>query len=291
MLEYRYLVTTLGAVFIALGAGIALGGLVAGGFVPAPEAAETDAFYEPAAGGATDTAGLAAEAAELRAVLADSEQFNRVLTESLLAGRLAGKRLGLVVTGEAAAPSELEALLIAAGAEIVSRTEVMDLSLADAAAARRVSDFYGLAASASPEALRTRIGSSVGVILGGQYSQNTLNFLQELGVLRFSGDYSQGLDGVLVLGGVMDAARDWSGTFDAGMLTTLLRLQPNVVGAELSAAAISYMPLYQAYGADTVDNADQAAGRFACVLVLDQASGHFGRKAAADALVPAWVSF
>jgi hypothetical protein len=280
MIDYRYFVTSVIAVFIALGLGVLLGGAVAGGFFTGQE---LEQFETP-----EEDVDLVAENAGLRDSVVYYTEFSRQLARPILANRLVGRRLSLIVTGQSAVPPELEAALDLAGAQIVARTAVADLTLEDAQVRSRVISFYGLSAEASADELRTQIGSSVGVMLGGRYSQNTVTFLQELGLLSFEGDYQSDIDGVVCFGGAAaDEVRYWAETFDAGLLSALIRLQPNVVGAEYYGAAVSYMPLYQAYGIDTVDNADQASGQLALVLALDQAAGRFGRKDTAQQLIPA----
>ena len=81
---------------------------------------------------------------------------------------------------------------------------------------------------------------------------------------------------------------DGSARFLAGFYSGLIAAPVPVVGVETTDARRSTVKAYQRNGISSVDDVDEAIGRFALVLLMDGAkAGHYGvKQSAADGVLP-----
>ena len=86
------------------------------------------------------------------------------------------------------------------------------------------------------------------------------------------------------------AGKQYDGTarFLAGFYSGLIAAPVPVVGAETTDSSQSTVKAFQRNGISSVDDVDEAIGRFALILLLDGAkAGHYGVKpSAADGVLP-----
>jgi Copper transport outer membrane protein, MctB len=89
---------------------------------------------------------------------------------------------------------------------------------------------------------------------------------------------------------VRTAGKQYDGTarFLAGFYSGLIAAPVPIIGVETTDARQSTIKAYQRNGISTVDDVDEAIGRFALALLLDGAkAGHYGVKpSAADGVLP-----
>ena len=287
MIGYRHLVTSLIAIFIALGLGIFIGH-----FISAKDQASSIEQLPSQYELNSEENGYAAVVAtnvELLESIAMYEEFGKVLLDSLLNERLAGKNLALIVTGHQEVPTSMLEVLDLAGAKIVSQTIVGDLSIPAEALSKSLIDFYGLPVQATGEEIRRQIGISTGVIVSGQNSSSTVEYLTQWNLVHFAGDYQVPVDGFIILGGAIQDEVNASTSFDIGLILGLGQHPGVKVGVECSEVAVTYMSEYQQLRLRTIDNVDQMPGQYALVMALDQVQGNFGIKPTADQLIPSWI--
>jgi Copper transport outer membrane protein, MctB len=240
--DYRYHALSLVAVFLALTVGLLLGvaigdrGLVAG----ARDLLHADLR--------TDVEQAGAETRALQEELDRRDRFERQAYPALVAGRLEGRRIGLVFLGarDEAVYEQVRAALAPAGATLAFVTQ----------------------AEGGREPLGRRTGAALAG--GGPVPPDVL--------AGTAGDLS-GADGIVLAGSA-------EGPFEDGVVEGLRAAV--VVGVELAATVPSRTGWYREHGLSSVDNLDNVAGMAALVLLLaGEGSGAYGEKPGAVDVVPA----
>jgi hypothetical protein len=280
--DFRYHALSLVAVFLALAVGLLLG--VAIGDSGLVSSAKQD--IEDSLRG--DVKASRAEAADLRAQLAQRDDYERQTFPDLVAGRLAGDQIGLLFLGDTSGQitDEVRDALEPAGATLRWVGALREPPDVEQLAERAEGTRYA-AMSIDPTLLSPfshRMG--VQLVVGGRLvSQERPALMQS-----FSGDLGV-LDGVVV---VRDPDRpeeddDQKGTteeLEDGIVSGLNRTDVPVVGVEELDADPSQISWYRDRGLASVDSVDQLSGRAALVFALAGADGAYGLKSSAEALLP-----
>jgi hypothetical protein len=280
--DFRYHALSLVAVFLALAVGLLLG--VAIGDSGLVSSAKQD--IEDSLRG--DVKASRAEAADLRAQLAQRDDYERQTFPDLVAGRLAGDQIGLLFLGDTSGQitDEVRDALEPAGATLRWVGALREPPDVEQLAERAEGTRYA-AMSIDPTLLSPfshRMG--VQLVVGGRLVSQVRPALMQ----SFSGDLGV-LDGVVV---VRDPDRpeeddDQKGTteeLEDGIVSGLNRTDVPVVGVEELDADPSQISWYRDRGLASVDSVDQLSGRAALVFALAGADGAYGLKSSAEALLP-----
>jgi hypothetical protein len=285
-IDYRYHIGSFVAIFLALLLGI----LIGIGLAPNPQ--ELDQVVS----GLKDDYRKVSESKEAELIaLREGEREAAMLTRqtvaALIAGRLQGKRIAIVVDhdfGGDPLPDTLRGTLKDAGATVVA---MMVLTRDFVTLPPKVKQRVGERLSLYPPPgvyVRTVIAEAIAQDLARGGATLILD-LQSSGLLKSAADsdYTVRPDVVLVVGGAAAPEEIAPERIDLPMIRKLTALGLRVVGVEPRSAVVSVIPLYKAAGIATVDNADTAAGRLSTVIVLAGAEGHYGVKDTADSFLPA----
>lgn len=284
-IDYRYHIGSFVAIFFALLLGI----LIGIGLAPQPEelervAAELKADYRKTREEKEE------ELQRLRQLSDENGELARKTVASLVADRLAGKRVAIILNhqfGRDPLPDNLRALLKEAGANVTSTSTITSefVTLPQnvrQAASERLSLY-------PPPGVhfRTLIAQAIAKDLA-QGRADLILGLYTIGLLRFTSDSDFTLrpDAVLIVGGLSSAEDAAPERIDLPMIEELTGRGLRVVGCEARDTPISCIPLYKTKQIPTVDDADTPAGRLAIVLALAGADGHFGVKDTSDRLIP-----
>lgn len=283
--DYRYHIGSFVAIFVALLLGI----LVGIGLAPNPEELERivaglRAEYEQTRQAREE------ELQELRELNRQYEMLAREAVAGLVSGRLAGKRVAIVLNhafGRDPLPDHLRALMQQAGAELTSTTTITrDFVTLPPAVRQKVSQRLTLYPPPGVH-FRSVIAQAIARDLARGSSDLILD-LQSSGLLvsTADSDYRVRPDAVLLVGGPREPAAASPERIDLPIIEELVRQGVRVVGCEARDSPLSCIALYKAKGIPTVDNADTLAGRLAIVLALAGADGHFGVSETADRFLP-----
>lgn len=283
-IDYRYHLGSIVAIFVAL----LLGLLIGIGLAPRPED-----FSEVVTGLKQEYQQTREERKEeieqLKERLRESEAVGKEAVAAVVAGRLSGKRIALVMNHELRGELDetLRAALTQAGAKVVSTTTFTRDFIAMPEAVREKVSTQLLLYPPEGEPFRAVIARAIARDLATSQSK-LINGLQVSGLLKSSAGsvYASGVEAVLLVGGMDSPSEAKPDEIDVPLIAELKRLGVRVVGAEARGAKVSCMPIYKAQNIPTVDNVDTLAGRLAVVLALDGVDGHFGVKETADRLVP-----
>lgn len=279
IIDLRYHIFSLAAVFLALGLGIAIGSALPGADTLLREQEKVITRLEKEfAQLRSERRALEEMVAEKEKELAVMERFHREIFPLLAGDLLNGCKVVFIQNGEApeGVVEELGDFLQEAGA-VVAAT----ISFNDRSGGEELAALVGLEPGA---AWAGEFWAELAAELGGEKTPALLPLLQELAMARRQLSPPGPVDAVVVLGG------EGSGAGLAGLeLAAAARAAGlTVVGAEPLAVGKSWIPRYKSLGLTSIDNIDTFPGRMALVFTLAGAEeGHYGVKESAAALLPA----
>lgn len=269
--DLRYHIASLAALFLALGIGI----LIGTAFVSSPVVERQTRFIRNLDDKVND---LRRETQET----VKNEEALSALLPRLVTGKLAGRRVLVVQTGNYAAAAEQTEQVLRQSGAVVNR-----ITLPDDAWRRR----GATSAALSEEARR------LAALLVGPTAPADLEAFRRDGLLL--GTVEEAAPRLVVLvGGAQAPAKTAVAAPGADDASILLRARDlplirawlssgvAVVGVEPLEADVSFIPAYQAEGLATVDNIDRAAGQIALPYALRGEKAAYGMKATAERILP-----
>lgn len=281
MFDFRYHIISLTAVFLALGVGIVLGTMVVEKGVVSEQQKALVSRIEK------DFEALRSENRQAAARLELAEQFADEIVPMMVANKLTGQNVALVVTTSMTdeVGRGISETIQKAGARVTSTTTIQsDVGLGDKEKAAKIE---ALIAEATPAGgpLKARLLTEVAKDISTGQQPKLLQDLAGYGSLKLNGVYDVPVQAVVVIGGTDGkvAVDD----IDAAFIKGVVAYNVPVVGVETSTVKNSYMNGYQGLGISTVDDIDLVAGRIALILVLSGQSGHYGIKPTAKQMLPA----
>ena len=280
MFDFRYHALSLAGVFLALVIGLLLG--VAIGDKELVSSAREDLRDSLR----SEIRSVAAERDAAKAKLAAERSYGDKAYPILTAGRLQGRRVGLVTLGPTdISPDDVRKWLDPSGASLSLVAELdADVDTAALAEGARGTRYDNV--DEDPD-LVSALGLRAGVqmVLGGQL----VGKLRRALLQSTSGEFG-GLDGVIVArpSKVPDDKKNAArlAALQDGIVRGLAQTGVEVVGIEASDADPSQIGWYRDRELSTVDNIDETAGHAALVFVLAGADGAFGRRDSAQELLP-----
>ena len=279
MLDLRYHVASLSAVFIALIVGILVGvGISGRGFV---DKSERRNFENQIAALQTKVDQLSAEKALLAQQGRAAASFVQDAYPVLMHNRLAGKRIAVIVVGRSGgtAGSDVSRALADAGA-----TTALYRALKEPVTLKPLlSSLKGIPGFSTLPDIAHEIGQEW--VTGGVTP--VADKVSSLLVEEQRGSNGRPVDGVVVVERVAPADAPTQ-RFVAGLLNGLRDGGVPLVGAEEVDTSLSLVPAWQAvHGMSSVDDIDTPTGKLALALLLGGApSGSYGLKPTADASLP-----
>lgn len=291
IIDMRYHIVSLVAVFLALGLGILLGfALLGNGTIVQEQRAMIERLEADFAGLRQDQAQLESTLKEQKAVIDFDNQFGREILPLLVKDMLLGRRVAVIRTGDALTDKSYKDIANAlklAGAKVVSLTTFLrGVDFADPVQKQQTLEALGLPSDYRKDLSEELFGAAAREIATGQ-SGTTLGYLQDSAVVQASGDFSKPVDAVIIIGGANDPLRSTCRTIDLPMIAALRRMGVAVVAAEPVKVEVSYMRDYRQRGVTTVDNIDGIPGHVALVYSLAWGKqGNYGVKEGARSLLP-----
>lgn len=304
MIDFRFFIISIVAVFLALGLGIVLGS----GFLGDPIIREVERRVDRAL---SDNAQLEEEILDLEAQQNRDEDFMNAIESVVLDGRLPGAQV-VVVDIEGTDGGLLDAVRAAveeAGGEVASEVRVTEaMELADSADRQVLSRTLGTTTTEAEE-LRALLGRELGDALvemgrddredgfSARAAEELIDQLVDLGYIDIDlgeGErFPQEAAFVIAAGGSDEPAWPVEDLVE-GLGSSLAQERVPVVVAETSDSGWEVVAgLRDGDVADaplsTVDNAETTPGRIAVALALDLApenTGHWGIDAGASGPVP-----
>ncbi|MGI6453367.1 MAG: copper transporter [Syntrophomonadaceae bacterium] len=288
MIDLKYHITSIVAVFLALGLGILIGSTIVGNDLLVEQQQKMIDQLDKEFSALREQERLLTEADKFKSIIISNyENYSQAILPVLVQDRLKGMQVAVVVSGDSDIPAGMVNALSLAGAEIVSKTVVLsNINLADANIRDKVSLFFQLGADTDRDSMRRVIAQEVAGILSNNPKPETVSFLQENGLVKFSGNNMVPIDAVILVGGSNSPANNHAQSFDLGLIEKMTNEGIKVFGVESSDVKYSFIIDYQTTNISTVDNIDLSPGQISLVFALDGEAGHYGIKPTAHKFVP-----
>lgn len=291
IVDMRYHVASLVAVFLALGLGIVVGANLGVSTNPQFEKQieQLEQTYQKIR---TDQKSLEASLQLKNNELEIANQFQNAIVPSLVGNRLLGKRIAIIRTNDSIDfkyAKQVVNLLRRAGAEVTSITSITKpFDFSDPQFQTELVQAFNLNTGSAKDLFPLVCSKMMQIIVQGQGSLELL-FLQNKDLIQLWGDYNRGyVDTLIFLGGGMNPESDHQKELDLPLLESVRKTGVTVVGVEPSFVTNSYMRLYQSKSLGTVDNIDTAPGEVSLVYLLANGKrGYYGVKDTARSLLPA----
>jgi hypothetical protein len=288
IVEMRYHVASLVAVFLALGLGIVLGANL-GRTVNIHMEKQIDRLEQMYQKNRVDLqAALQAKENELEI----ANQFQKAIIPNLIANRLLGRRIAIIRTNDSIHFNYVKGfynLLRQAGAEVTSITTMAKvLNINDPQFKTELLNAFDIGMIQDKDiypAIATRV---IQIISQGQGSFQ-LMFLQNKELVQLWGDYNRGyIDTLIFFGGGMTPESNHQLEIDQPLLDAARKIPGiTLVGVEPSFCTQSYMRVYQMRCQGTVDDIETSPGELSVVLLLASGKrGFYGIKDTARRLMP-----
>jgi len=280
LIDLKYHLISLVAVFLALAVGILVGSSFVAG---------------------TSVKGLEKEFVKLRIQnqqqqndlevmrdqVASYEEFGRTVAPILVDGKLAMRRIALIQTGDySEATQSAKFILEQAGANVASVTTLSNADSPNAQnrIAQAVEQITGETQLKDPAARMIEIVANCIATGANRYA---LDILEKNDLLTTSGDYDSKALRIVLVGGGRTRASLQTQNADLVLIDKLKAAGVvTIVGVEPSDAVNSYIPVYHRKSIPTVDDIDQPMGQVALVFAVAGETGNFGVKKSADRLMP-----
>ena len=277
MLDMRYHVISLVAVFFALGIGILLGTTIVERGLIAEQKAQIKSLRKTFEEIKTKNAELNQELDAYKKYASESRSY-------MITGRLAGRSIA-VLTGKDPDDKGLSSIhdgVAAAGGAIpvtisISGSKVYE----DQAVIANLNTLFG--AQADEQALRERVFAEVVNQLKTASNVGILATFQQLGVLQLEGALQGPVSQAMLLGGIEEKALD---RMDVPLIKAFTSAGFPLMGVGSGRTPDSVLVTYGKNGISTVDHVETTPGQVAMVMVLQGASGNYGSGKSAGRMIP-----
>jgi hypothetical protein len=286
-IDFRYYISSLAAIFLALGIGIVIGGALMGNdeIVKSQEMlilSLEQEFQQLRSEKKYLQDGLKARDLEIEVL----RQFNREILPLLVKDLLTDRKIAVIKTNptiDSGLTAEMIKILHQAGAEvqrIINFTEWPDLTLESKTVAAR------LGFKADELWLEHLFSRFMEEVASGERDE-ILSSLQANNLIQVNGNIKEPIDTLILFGGSHDEKMIRVDEFDLTLVKTAQNIGLTVVGVEPLSASFSYIRKYKNTGLITIDNVDTLPGQVALVFALVSGKkGEFGVKETAQALLP-----
>jgi hypothetical protein len=289
LIDLRYHLTSLVAVFLALALGIIIGNSLIIG--PSIE-------RQIARGLQQEFGKVLAENHDQRVTIQDLQEqakkqleFDRAILPILIDNRLQWKRVAIIQTGDySEATQSARSAIELSGGSVASVTTLSTFESAAALdSAQRAVELVSGEHLEGEAAFDRMLGILANSVVTGS-NPAAMTALEAKGLVSGSGHYGLRVARVVIVGGCKQRGSRRAQSIDLPLINKLKEAGAlTVVGAEPVRAAISFVPMYHRKGIATVDNIDQPMGQAALIFALLGENGSFGVKLHADKVVPEYL--
>lgn len=289
MIDFRYHIYSLAAVFLALAIGIVIGSSFARNSPSTASERSTIVRYENSMRVLKREIEMASdEAAAKESVAKNCEDFCRKLLPIAASNKLEWRNVAVVQTGDYDdLTGSVKSALELAGATVSSVTDISrDFRFDDQREVARVLTACGHPVPENNKDARDKLLNIIAQTLSSASYPELMSQLEDYGIGTFRGEYGRYNRLIVLVGGCESEDNNTASNVDVQLVDLLQKQGSTVVGCESSESKISYVPAWSKAGISTVDNANTAMGQVALIYALNGEKANFGIKETADRLVP-----
>ncbi|HPF21286.1 MAG TPA: copper transporter [Syntrophomonas sp.] len=288
MIDLKYHIVSIVAIFIALGMGILIGSTIVGNDVMVAQQQKIISSLERQFADLREhESKLMAEDVKKSKMITQYENFAQSMLVPVVTGQLKGRNVAVIVSGNQAMPSGIINTLGLAGANLNSQAMVLEnINMKDSILRSRLIDYFALEYNTTSDVLRQQVAQSLALQVTNRADSALNVFLEENKLVKMTYSNDQPIDTVILIGGSDTLGQSYPEGFDSSLIKALLDQGIQVIGAERSDVRFSYMKYYQKFSISTVDNIDMSVGQISLVLALNGQPGNYGIKSNATVFMP-----
>lgn len=288
MIDLKYHIVSIVAIFIALGMGILIGSTIVGNDVMVAQQQKIISSLERQFADLREhESKLMAEDVKKSKMITQYENFAQSMLVPVVTGQLKGRNVAVIVSGNQAMPSGIINTLGLAGANLNSQAMVLEnINMKDSILRSRLIDYFALEYNTTSDVLRQQVAQSLALQVNNLADPALNVFLEENKLVKMTYSNDQPIDTVILIGGSDTLGQSYPEGFDSSLIKALLDQGIQVIGAERSDVRFSYMKYYQKFSISTVDNIDMSVGQISLVLALNGQPGNYGIKSNATVFMP-----
>ena len=289
MIDLRYHIYSIAAVFFALAVGIVIGSSFGKGGIYTENERKAIKRYERnmiALKNQINEASKKAAQTEERAKHYDD--FGRIVLPILLKDKLEWRNVAIIRTGDNEELSGVvKKTLELAGAAVPSVTEFnLDYDYKNEKKINKILKDNKLPTSEDGQISLETIFRILAENISTTKHANSLKYLEQAEIAVFNGDYNRASGRVVLIGGLKYDNEELPNLIDTKLIKQLQNAGIAVVGVESSNAKSSYISAWKKMGIATIDNIDMPMGQIALVYALLGEKDNFGIKETADRFMP-----
>ena len=296
VVNIRFYVITIAAIFIALGIGIFIGFNLNG----------QDLFMQQQQQIVEGLEGRFSEimvekefyTEQMNALVSENKRNNgfvELLGDAITSNRLHNENIAMIVTNEQYYYSDIKRIIDKAGGKIAIEAIYTDKLLGvDIKKLNDLNSYYGYNILNKEELYSIVNHYIVDAIIYGETSFFLRDMIYE-GFIRFDGDLqalqgnSYSIDKIIIAGGALSQDKAKMNLVDKDIIERIGVYRRRVVAVERLDVGYSYIPFYKNLGISTVDNINTSLGQISLVLLLQGLEGHYGEKNTADDIFPIFL--
>ena len=287
LIDLKYHLVSLVAVFLALAVGILVGSsFLAGSSVEKRVALRLEKQFKQLV---DENKGQHQAIAQLTDRLKKQEDFERGALPLLIDGQLAWRRIAIIQTGDySEAAQSAKRVLESAGATVVSVTTIANLSTRQASnsATSAIGQITG--DLSGQDAVGKVIRLVAESIVSGSKPE-VISAFQQKGLITTVGEYDRRVLAIVLVGGCRSSNDCRPLTMDLPLIDALTANgATTIAGCEPVGAVTSCISNYSKKSIPTVDNVDTPMGQVALVYAILGESGNFGIKDSANRVLPVY---
>jgi len=283
LINMKYYITTIGAIFIALGIGILIGFNLDGDIMISEQQLEmVNKLEEKISEVKAQNETLSGTIAGMEKQRADIEKYIEYSSEHVIKDRLAGKNIAIIQTTEDYFYPNTGAFLQKAGGGVPFELLLKDSLIKD------------LDIKAFNQEFGTSFATSADIVnhlcktIFEEKNMVFANTLAQKGYVQINAGSMnlKNIDAVVIESGATKEDKEKMQIFDGNVVEYLKGKNVRVVGVERTDVEFSHVPFFKAAKISSVDNVNNILGEISLVMALDGKSGHFGEKETAEAILP-----
>lgn len=291
IIDLKYHIASIVAVFLALGIGIFVGSALIGQDVNDVIVNQQNKMFEDLKQNLVrlriDNKTAREEINSYKSSLEIEREFEKAVLPGLIAGKLQGKKIAVVETNNYGLHDEWIETLKAAGANITSVTTMLDgFDLSDGVKRKSVATKL-MIENQSEITVAAEVSNEIAAAIHHGQNLENLRYFEHQDMIKLSGEYGVPFDYVIIAGGSNQEVRKRCEFIDIRVIKYFLKNKIPVLGVETSNVKFSYMKQYQKFDINTVDNIDMVPGQLSLVMAISGHTGNYGIKNTAHQLIPA----
>lgn len=290
IIDLKYHIASIIAVFLALGIGMLVGTALIGNNVNDVIVDQQNKMFEQMKTDLYkmryDNKTAKEEIALYKSSLELDREFNRAILPVLTAGKLEDKKIAVIISDNSNLHNEWIETLKVAGANITSVTSILEINNLQNDIKRKLIATKLMMNDTTFSKVTKELSVELAAgIYCGQNMEN-LNYFEHMGIIKLSGSYGDPVDCVIIVGGSNNKKPEQSENVDSPIINYFIKNNIPVLGVENSDAKYSYMKQYQKQRITTIDNVDMASGQYSLIMAVAGSGGNYGIKNTAQRLIP-----